>query len=130
MPHLNRMAGSGAQSFKLAVAGQPGTQGIPAPDPGVPRDRTAQAQMGTARSGDAPNAWYPQLWFQDRLTERPGAGMPLRVYSDNLMPVPAIDPRGVPTMLSMPPSYATLQDPFQQARNIASGSAGGLQWSG
>ena len=94
MPHMNRLAGSGAQSYKQAVTGQPGTIAIPAPTSDIPHGGQAgQAMMGTARSTDAPDVWYPQQYYQRSLTERPGAGQPIRVYSDNLMPVPAVDGR-------------------------------------
>ena len=45
-----------------------------------------------------PNLYYarPQRAF------RPGAGMPVSVRSDNLMPVPARDPRGIPARLARP----------------------------
>ena len=102
MPNMVRLAPSGATAYKYAVTGQPGTQGIPAPTMDtVPGPSPAgQAQMGTARSGDAPDMWYPQLWFQRKLTERPGAGMPIRVYSDNMLPVPAVARTGVNALLS------------------------------
>jgi len=99
------MAGSGAQQYKDGVTGQPGTQRIavqpvvPSPDPGD------IALMGTSRSTDAPGNWfYPNLYFaRPQRAFWPGAGMPVSVTSDNLMPVPAADPRGIPAVLSMPP---------------------------
>ena len=60
------------------------------------------ALTGYHRSSDAPDTWYPQVYYQARLTERPGAGMPIRVYSDNLLPVPARDARGKSAVLSKP----------------------------
>lgn len=97
-PALVRMAGGGAQQYKTALTGQPGTQGIPVEAPQVPSaDVGDLAMAGTSRSGDAPNVIYPQLYYLSGLTERPGAGMPVAVYSDNLMPVPAVDPRGIPS---------------------------------
>jgi hypothetical protein len=102
MPHFNRHAGSGAQEYKGAVTGQPGTRGIPV-EPVVPSpDPGDIALMGLSRSGDAPNVFYPNLYYTSGpIRERPGAGMPVSVYSDNLMPVPAVDPRGIPATLSM-----------------------------
>jgi len=104
MPRLDRAAGSGAQQFKQAVTGQPGTMAIAAPtkDTVPSPDLGDLAQAGSARSSDSPDLWYPQLWYQRYLTERPGAGMPIRVYSDNLMPVPAVDPRGRGALLAKP----------------------------
>jgi hypothetical protein len=101
MPYATRMCGSGAQQYKNAVEGQPGTQAIPAPTANnVPGGLVGQAMMGTARSTDAPDMWYPQEYYQCYLTEQPGAGMPIAVYSDNLMPVPAKDPRGTGALLA------------------------------
>lgn len=101
-PNLTRMAGSGAQQFKQAVTGQPGTQAIPV-EPVIPDGgRAAQAQMGLSRSGDAPNVFYPNLYWLGRATRQPGAGMPISVQSDNLMPVPAVDPRGIPSSQFQP----------------------------
>jgi hypothetical protein len=95
MPNMVRAAGSGAQRYKQAVHGQPGTMAIPAPtrDTVPSPDIGDLAQAGTARSSDAPDQWFPQIYYQDSLTERPGAGMPIRVYSDNMLPVPAKDAR-------------------------------------
>jgi hypothetical protein len=104
-PHLNRLAGSGAEQYKDGVSGQPGTQVIPVdtagtrPQGGV----TAQAMMGLSRSTDSPDSFRPNLYFaRPQRAFWPGAGMPIAVQSDNLMPVPATDPRGVPARLSRP----------------------------
>ncbi len=104
MPHLNRIAGSGAMQFKDGVTGQPGTQAIPV-QPVVPSpDFGDIAQMGLSRSSDAPNVIYPNLyWARPQRDYWPGAGMPVSVTSDNLMPVPAADPRGIPAMLARRP---------------------------
>lgn len=101
-PALVRLAGSGANTYKRHVTGQPGTQAVPvhpdtpSPDPGD------IAMMGLSRSSDAPNAFYPNLYFVGPADEYPGAGMPISIYSDNLMPVPASDPRGIPSSQFMP----------------------------
>ena len=102
-PHLNRLAGSGAQQYKDGVTGQPGTLPIPVEGPGVEQSRAGQAQMGLSRTSDAPPSFRPNLYFAR--PERgfwPGAGMPVAVRSDNLMPVPARDPRGIPARLAAP----------------------------
>lgn len=100
-PNLTRMAGSGAQAYKAEVVGQPGTQAITVV-PVIPSvDIGDLAQAGLSRSGDSPNAFYPNLYYAR--PERdfwPGAGMPVSRLSDNLMPVPAADPRGVPALLA------------------------------
>jgi hypothetical protein len=68
---------------------------IPSPDPG---DIILQ---GRSRSIDAPNAIYPnQYWARPERAFWPGAGMPVSVASDNLMPVPASDPRGVGAIMA------------------------------
>lgn len=102
-PHMNRLAASGAVSYKDRITGEPGTRAIPTGRPPVPADRTAQAMMGTARSGDAPPSFRPNLYYaRPERAYWPGAGMPVAIASDNLMPVPATDPRGVPARLAMP----------------------------
>jgi hypothetical protein len=104
MPHWNRAAGSGAQRFKGAVSGQPGTKAIPAPtgDSVTRAGPVGQAQMGTARSVDAPDFIYPNQYFERSLNGDGTMGpvTPVRIYSDNLMPVPAQDPRGRPARLA------------------------------
>lgn len=101
-PSLTRLAGSGAQAYKRDVTGQPGTQGIPV-QPVIPSsDAGDLAQAGLSRSSDAPNLIYPNLYFVGTPDEVPGAGMPISRASDNLMPVPAVDPRGIPSSQFMP----------------------------
>lgn len=102
-PNLTRMAASGAQQYKDGLTGQPGTQSIPVL-PVIPSpDIGDKAQSGLSRSGDAPNVIYPNLyWARPQGQFWPGAGQPVSVQSDNLMPVPAVDPRGTPARLSVP----------------------------
>ena len=110
MPHFNRLAASGAQQYKGSVSGQPGTQAIPAPvTDTTPAPGALQlALAGTAKSSDAPPAWYPSEYYDGSLNGYGTMGpvTPVRIYSDNMMPVPAKDPRGRPAMLSRPPRYA------------------------
>jgi hypothetical protein len=102
-PHLNRRAGSGYQQYKYALAGHPGDRGIPIDMTGaVPSpDLGDLAQAGTSRSSDAPDVIYPGQYFQGQAIERPGAGMPVRVYDPvapgptTLLPVPATDYRAL-----------------------------------
>lgn len=95
-PNLTRKAASGAQQYKGTVTGQPGTLGVPV-DPVVPSSDIGDLAMaGTSRSVNAPNMIYPNLYYA-RPTQWPGAGMPIALISDNLMPVPAVDPRGIPS---------------------------------
>jgi hypothetical protein len=102
-PGLTRLAGSGAQQYKDGVTGQPGTQAIPV-DPVVPSPDTGdKVLMGLSRSEDAPDVIFPNLYFARPQGQFwPGAGQPVSVQSDNLMPVPAADPRGIPAVLSVP----------------------------
>lgn len=102
-PNLTRMAGSGAVQYKDRVNGQPGTQAIPV-NPVIPASSgAAHAMMGLSRSSDAPNVFYPNLyWAAPERAFWPGAGMPVSVRSDNLMPVPAVDPRGIPSTQFVP----------------------------
>lgn len=101
MPHFNRPAASGAQSYKYGVVGSPGTRAHPAPtgNTQISPDIGDKAQAGTARSSDAPDVWYPQDY--DVLmawAERPGAGMPIHlpdnnfIGAQNMIPVPAGNP--------------------------------------
>jgi len=106
MPHWDRYAASGYLMYKGSLVGQPGTMAIPAPT----RDTVPQpdlgdiAQMGSARSSDAPDVWYPQKYYDATLNGGGTMGpvTPVRIYSDNLMPVPARDPRGRPARLAKP----------------------------
>jgi hypothetical protein len=98
VPHFNRFAASSAQQYKYGLAGGPARfhpaptgDTVPSPDAG---DR---AQMGYARSSDAPDAWWPNDYdFVQPWAERPGAGMPI-LLPDNvgfdgmrsLIPVPS-----------------------------------------
>jgi len=104
MPHLNRMAASGAVQYKDGVTGQPGTQTIPVAGPGVEQGKAGQAMSGRHRTSDGPPWFLPNLyWARPQASFWPGAGMPVSVNSDNLMPVPATDPRGIPARLAMVP---------------------------
>jgi|SRR5215469_3852875 len=102
-PNLTRAAGGGSQQYKDRVTGQPGTLPIPADGPGVEQGHAAQARMGRHRTSDAPRFWLPNLYYAGPDRDFwPGAGMPVSVRSDNLMPVPATDPRGIPARLAVP----------------------------
>jgi hypothetical protein len=112
MPHYNRLAASGAQSYKGGVTGRPGTAAIkmnpaksgipPSPDPGD------MAQMGTSRTSDAPDAIWPNQYYDNPAIVGtrdgnnryyPGAGMPVQIYDPTrpqdttMIPVPATDYR-------------------------------------
>lgn len=92
-PAVTKTAGAW-QRYKDALTGQPGTQAVPAPNNDIPQDRYQVSS--DHRSSDAPPYWWPQLWYQDRLPGLPfpagGNDAGVRIYSDNQIPVPAIDP--------------------------------------
>jgi hypothetical protein len=94
----------GAQRYKQNLQGSPGTTAIGAPTSNtqISPDAGDKAQMGTARSSDSPDVWYPTKYYQADLEGAPGPVTPVRIWSDNLMPVPAVDPRGVSARLSRP----------------------------
>ena len=96
-PTMTRLAGGGAQQYKDGLTGQPGTQGIPV-QPVIPSpDIGDLAQAGVSRSANAPDTIYPnQYYARPQRGYWPGAGMPVSVRSDNMLPVPAVDPRGTP----------------------------------
>ena len=103
-PHFNRMAASGAQSYKYAVVGRPGTRGVhvDARARNVEGHYTGGAMQGGARSSDAPDAIYPNQYYQRFIAEPPtGPERTGRVYSPQfpgrttLLPVPAEDGRAV-----------------------------------
>lgn len=122
MPHFNRLAASGAQQYKGAVTGQPGTQRIAAPtiDTVPAPDIGDLAQAGVSRSVDAPQAWYPQKWFERSLDGDGSLGpvVPVMLWSSNLMPVPAADPRGKPARLQRPRRSGRGQASVGQPRTL------------
>ena len=99
LPHFNRAAGGGAQSYKYAVLGHPGTREIPIPYSTTQRhaagNAVAKATQGYAQSADAPPGIWPNQYYQSFIAEPPGAGMPIQVYSPtqpgltSLLPIPA-----------------------------------------
>ena len=102
-PHFNRLAASGAQDYKYAAVGYPGTRAIPQTarqDTQISPDYGDLAQAGTARSSDAPDAIWPNQYYQRYAVERPGGIEPaIQMYSPQypglttLLPVPAEDGR-------------------------------------
>lgn len=112
MPHFNRLA-TAWQMSKGAVTGQPGTQGIPAPTINTTPspDIGDLALSGTARSVDSPDVWYPSKYYERSLNGDGSMGpvTPVRIYSTNVMPVPAVDPRGIPARLARPVNQRGLQ---------------------
>ena len=106
MPHLNRMAASGAQQYKFSsqVEGYPGTRRIDVyPQARVPSDMDSPATLalkGGASSTDAPEFFYPNIyWARPEREYYPGAGMPVQIYDPvrpqdtTMLPVPAVSYR-------------------------------------
>lgn len=103
-PHFNRHAASGAQDYKYAVRGYPGTRAIGQEarvQTQISPDYGDLSSAGSARSSDAPDAIWPNQYYQDFIDEAPGQNVPARnaVYSPQfpgrttLIPVPAEDGR-------------------------------------
>jgi hypothetical protein len=87
---------SSAQGTPEEITGQPGTQGIPAPYPYAKQSELSR--VGTTTSFYAPPRWYPSLYYRGQHLWRGIGGM--ACYSDNLLPTPAVDPRGLPSRAS------------------------------
>lgn len=107
--------GTGPWANSEATRGQPGTMGVPAGLPDFGHDGATVNGLpvrgggaGYAQgSGTMGGAWYPSLYWQDRLDgftlNRPGQAP--AIYSDNQMPIPAADPLGRAATLSRPPVF-------------------------
>jgi hypothetical protein len=107
--------GFGPWQGKAAVAGQPGTLGVPT---GLPDFGNAGAVVnghsvrgggaGYAQgSGTMPGVWYPSLyWLRglDGFTLNVPGQAP-SIFSDNQMPVPAANPIGAAAVLAKPPVF-------------------------
>jgi hypothetical protein len=96
----------GSWASRGTLTGEPGTQPVaaPAPLPGLDTERTAQANAGVIGlpSSQVPPAIYPSLYFQ-RPALNPALAPPVSYVSDNALPVPAVDPRGLPAVMATPP---------------------------
>lgn len=101
MPQLTRPPGSGLQ-YKDGTTGRPGTQKVMHGDPGVPTGVIALAMGGYSFTANCPGFYPNQYWARPQGQYWPGAGMPVSVMSDNLMPIPATDPRSVAAPLAVP----------------------------
>jgi hypothetical protein len=115
-PHYNRPAASSAQDYKYAVEGYPGTRAIPVQarqNTQISPDYGDLAQAGFARSSDAPDAFWPNQYYQSFIAEHPGGNSPTpQVYQPQapglttLLPVPAEDGRATYQAASARLSYA------------------------
>ena len=87
------------QSYKAGLSGQPGTQAIPAPNNDIPRDRLFVGD-GQAAARDFGGNWYPSEYWQDigpalglgHFYPAGGNDCGVSIFSDNQLPVPAIEP--------------------------------------
>jgi hypothetical protein len=109
MPHYNRLAASGAQSYKGGVTGRPGTAAIPVQGVAPPSPDVGDIVLGGMHASYMqPDAIWPnQYWNQptggqgDEGRFYPGAGMPVQIYDPvrpqdtTMIPVPATDLRSV-----------------------------------
>jgi hypothetical protein len=99
---------SQAQGTPEDVTGQPGTRGVPAPYPAPGQltivDGVDAYPSGLSASQYMPPRWYPQLYYRPQHLARAIGGV--SVYSDNLMPMPAVDPRGLPAGAIGPAAFA------------------------
>jgi len=90
---------SRAQGTPEEVTGHPGTLPIPAPYPatthiGMDARGIDWLPSGLSASQYMPPVWYPSQYYRHQHLSRGIGGV--SVYSDNMMPVPAQDPRGLP----------------------------------
>jgi hypothetical protein len=109
MPTITRPPGS-ASMYKNGVTGRPGTVSIPVSGPQVPTGPVAQAMGGSTYTANCPGYYPNQYYARWAGHYYPGAGMSIAIHSDNLMPVPATDPRGVAAPLQTPLSLRGVQD--------------------
>lgn len=80
----------------VEIEGQPGTQAIPAPrqywtDAAAGRGHLPSG--GYSNSVYMPASWFPSLYYGVQRLWRGIGGV--QIFSDNLMPIPARDPRNV-----------------------------------
>jgi len=88
---------AGAWQSRGPISGSPGITRIPAvaPLPRVDSELTALANAGNiGLPSSAFNYWLPGVYYA-----WPASRAPVSVFSDNQMPVPAIDPRGLPAVV-------------------------------
>lgn len=97
LPPVTKQAGSW-QQYKAGVEGHPGTMAVEAPNNDIPSSPLLVSS--DSRSSDAPPYWVPAKYWQPGLiqlvaaddTGRSVFAGGVRIYSDNQLPVPSIDP--------------------------------------
>lgn len=93
-----------AQAFQSwgPVDGSPGTSAIPAPRPSGTPQGVAFTGNPKHTSKDAPEVWFPGIYY----TRRDAMSVaPVSILSDNQMPLPAIDPKGLPSAVQVRPTF-------------------------
>jgi len=104
MPHFNRLAGSGAQAYKGAVTGRPGTAAVPIGGIGPPSPDVGDLILdGPHSSRMQPDAIWPnQYWVgTDPVNDRGGGTAQVQIYDTTrpqdttMIPVPAVNLQGV-----------------------------------
>jgi hypothetical protein len=96
-------SGFGSWASRGTVHGQPGTEPVTAPRPAAV-SQDASHGVTRHRSSDSPDLIYPALYFE--VIEENPAIVPtgrVMIVSDNMMPMPAIDPRGLPAVMATKP---------------------------
>lgn len=109
--------GSGI-AYKELVSGFPGTRSVPVSGPGVPTGIIAYAMGGYSFTSYCPGHYPNMYWARPEAQYWPGAGMPVSYQSDNLMPVPATDPRALNAPLQVPLTPSSNQQIRQPARLV------------
>lgn len=118
MPLITLPAVQGAyQSYKQHLVGEMGVIPIPAPNNDIPSSPLLCSS--DSRSSDAPPYWWPNRYYEDRL---PGLPFPagandagVRVWSDNQLPVPAVEPQRGTHRLGGGQVVQPFQDTYRRA---------------
>jgi hypothetical protein len=98
------------------IAGSPGTDPIPAPAPAsVPQGVTYRNDGNALHASDhSPEVWFPGIYYYGPdSVQHP----PVSVQSDNQLPMPAIDPKGLPTVAQVRPTFLR-QNPVPQPASL------------
>lgn len=118
MPLITKTIGVG-QAVKALLVGQPGTEAIPAANNDIPRDRLAIGE-GTQYAKDFGGSWFPSLYYQENFSQwfesGDGWAAGARIFSDNQLPVPAIDPITGTSRFGGGPQTPAFMDPRKQRR--------------
>ena len=104
MPHFNRLAASGAMSYKGGVTGYPGTRAVPVGPTAPPAPDIGDMVLGGSHAGylQPDKIWPNQYWVTtDPVWDHAGGTAQVQVYCPTspelttMIPVPATDLRGL-----------------------------------